>query len=154
MAKTQLIVTVPDATNFGELPAEVQELFQLLDIAPPVTWTMPGTRAYNGRRAIMLQGSPSGAALSLLIVMFNAVSATGWELVAAQPFKLEKVYDNTDPEGPIFIGYEGAYKKMPLSFVDYLVDLVDEDGNTSRPVAPCALSAGAGADPWQWEDAA
>jgi hypothetical protein len=152
--RTQIIATVPDATDFGQLPPEVQELFGLLEIAPPVAWTMSGTRTYNGRRAIRLQGRPSGAALNLLIAMFNAVASSGWELEAAQPFKLTKVYDTTDPENPVFVGYEGAYKKLPLSFLDYVADQYDENDNVlPRPTGPVVLTSGAGADPWQWEGA-
>ena len=114
----------------------------------PPAELMPGTRQYEGDAAchITYDGDLQELQDSFLPPM---------NVVAAQEYRLTYDYDD---DGNVIGGPHGVEIPVPLSFVDYLPDLVeyDEDGNEvgrQRPTAPVPMHTFAGADQWVWEPA-
>jgi len=152
MAKQQIILTVPDATDFNVLPAPLLKMLDNWKTDKPVSgWTMPGTRLFTGRRAIHIELEEEPDIIEFLVDLFAAGAQAGWEMVAAKNQRTPPIYDYSDPDNPVITGYSGIYKKVPLSFIDYVRDLEDANGDPYRPTAPCALHTFDGSDPWQWE---
>lgn len=142
----QLIISVPDSMEFSTLPTPIQKLVfnNLKAIIPNTGWTMPGTQVFEGRRLVHLSSNADPDVMEYLIGLFNATSGADWQVEAAQEFHIKAQYDDEEN----FIGFEGVYKKVPPSLVNYLND-VDESG--TRPEAPCALHTFAGAAQWVWD---
>ena len=146
--KQQILVSVPDATDFAQIPAPIQELFQHIGVEiPPGGWTMPGTRVHEGRRLCHFMSAATPATIEWFVSILNAAGGFGWTVEAAQNFKTPPIIDPVTEE---ITGYGGVHKKAPLSLVDYLNDVMD--GETPvRPIAPCAMHTFAGADQWMWD---
>ena len=124
--KQQLIVSIPDATDFDLLPPQMVEVFSLLQIEAPTGWTMPGTQAYQGRRLVHLQSAATPSTIEWLIGLLNGQMGVGWDVEAAQEFKLMPERDEQgEPTGE----YVGVYRKVLLSVLNYLADQYDENGD-------------------------
>ena len=116
----------------------------LLAELPPAE-LMPGTIAYEGQAAchITYNGDLQELQDSFLPPM---------SVVAAQQYRLTYDYDD---EGNVVGGPHGVEIPVPVSFVNFLPDLVeyDDEGNEisrTRPVAPVPLHVFTGADQWVW----
>jgi len=141
--KQQIIVSIPDATSFDALPAEMKELFGLLGIVSVPDWKMPGTRVFSGRRLTHLMSTATPATIEWLLAMLDATSGSDWHVEAAQDWELER-----DVDGNIT---GGVYRPVPLSLLDYVEDQFDEAGNAlPRPTAPVPLHTFSGAEQWVW----
>lgn len=152
MAKQQIIVTVPDATDLELLPDPIKELFGHIQLEAPTGWTMPGTRVFNDRRAVHLQTAATPATVEWFVTVLNGAGDFGWTVEAAQEFSLtQQIGEDGEPTGEV----TGVYKQVPLTFVDYLADEYDNTDPDNpipvRPDGPRPLHVFSGADAWIWE---
>jgi hypothetical protein len=113
----------------------------------PPAELMPGTREYEGDAAchISYDGDLQELQDSFLPPM---------NVVAAQDYDLTYDYDE---EGNIIGGPYGVEIPVPLSFIDFIPDIVtyDEDGNEvgrERPVPPVPMHTFLGGHQWVWAD--
>lgn len=174
MRKQQIIVSIPDATDFATLPGQLLETFKLLGVISVPTWTMPGTRAVANRRLIHMMSTATSGTIQWLLDMFNSTAPQGWSVDAApakmkmhkwKPGKIPPWAQDTwnveaaqewtlehDPDTGAVTG--GVYKPVPLSLLDYVDDQYDEDGNVlPRSTAAIPLHTFSGAEQWKWAKA-
>ena len=145
---SQSIILVPDGTDFDTLPEAIQRIVvQRLGVEFQATARqLLGSRSYNGKFPVYAAHSAEPDEIALLCEMITAYNvAYAWEYVAGQ--SAHKVRTGVDEEGaPIYA--VDVYTPVPGSFIDWIADEVDEEGNTSRPVAIPTLHIMAGFESW------
>ncbi len=147
--KQQVIVTVPDSTDFNVLPEGLQDILTGMKVEHAHTgWTMPSTRSFNGRRAIYFSTTATHKATEFFVMVLNSAMAVGWQLEAMQDYKLRPIVDLDTEE---VTGYDGVYKAVPATFIGYLNDVDDGNGNMVRPTEISGLMCADGADGWVLE---
>jgi hypothetical protein len=141
-----VILSVPDGTEFSALPDFVQHFMdQYLHVEKGKSgWQMTGTRVYNGRKLILFVSIIPHKHLDKHIKMFNGSYGVGWTIEAAQSWTVKPIYDADGNQ----TGWDGVYKALPATLNEYLADIVDDQGNTSRPQAPYHYSSFDGASGW------
>ena len=143
MSKLAYIIEVPDATDFDAFPGFLNLIISALAEHVP-GWTMPGTRSHNGKRVVEIRSHASLEDLEAYFSDSSAISASGWAVLACQDYRLTR-----DPETQEITA--GVHRAVPLSFLDYVADSLDENGDPlPRPTEPVTLAKYMGSDDWEW----